>query len=495
MAEAVSPSGIAATAAPERPSLWTKLAYGFGAVAFGVKNNGFDYFVLIFYSQVIGIDARLVGLAITMALIVDAVLDLALGYWSDNLRSRWGRRHPFMYVAAIPVAATYFLLWNPPAGWSEQALFLYLLCLAVTIRVFIAVYEVPSSAMAAELSRDYDQRSSLIAWRYYFGWTGGNVMSVMNFMVIFPFFTTAAIKNGQFNRDAYEVYGVVASALMLLAILVSAVGTHSRIAHMPPAPPKRTIKLGTIFKETWETLANRSFAAIFGAATLFGVGTGMYASLAFYFSAYFFGFTPQQIGWITMSVFLSAIIGSALAPFVTRTIGKKLGAILMGLIGYCGGPLIITLRLLEVLPPNGHPFVFWFYLVATTFDLALIICFQTLSASMLADLVEQAELKTGRRSEGLFFAAATFIRKSVQGFGVIAAGLVLTAAQFPKGANPAQVPDEALYRLGAYYVPTMILIWVAMVAVISTYKLSRDDHEENLRKLAAVKAAGGGAGD
>ncbi len=494
MAEAVSPSGISADAARDRPSLWTKFAYGFGAVAFGVKNNGFDYFVLIFYSQVIGIDARLVGLAITMALIVDAVLDLALGYWSDNLHSRWGRRHPFMYIAAIPVAATYFLLWNPPAGWSEQALFLYLLGLAVTVRVFIAVYEVPSSAMAAELSMDYDQRNSLLSWRYYFGWTGGNAMSVMNFMVIFPYFMTAAIENGQFNRDAYEVYGVVASALMLLAILVSAVGTHSRIAHMPPAPPKRTIKLETILKEISETLANRSFAAIFGAGMLFGVGTGMYASLAFYFSAYFFGFTPQQIGWITMSVFLSAIIGSALAPFVTRTIGKKRGAILMGLIGYCGGPLIITLRLFDVLPPNGHPFVFWFYLIATTFDVALIICYQTLSASMLADLVEQAELKTGRRSEGLFFAAATFIRKSVQGFGVIAAGLVLTAAQFPKGASPAQVPEEALYRLGAYYVPIQILTWVAMIAVISTYRLSRGDHEENLRKLSAAKAGGGRPG-
>ena len=102
----------ATTDADAKLSLWTKLAYGVGAIAYGVKDNGFSFFLLIFYSQVIGVDARLVGLAMTIALIVDAIADPIVGYWSDNLRSRWGRRHPFMYAAAIPVAATYYLLWR-----------------------------------------------------------------------------------------------------------------------------------------------------------------------------------------------------------------------------------------------------------------------------------------------------------------------------------------------------------------------------------------------
>ena len=89
----------------ESISLGTRLAYGFGAVAFGVKGNGFDYFLMLFYSQVVGLDARLVGIAVTTALIFDALSDPVVGYWSDNLRSRWGRRHPFMYVAAVPVSA------------------------------------------------------------------------------------------------------------------------------------------------------------------------------------------------------------------------------------------------------------------------------------------------------------------------------------------------------------------------------------------------------
>ena len=87
----------------KRLPLFTSVAYGFGSLAFGIKNNGFDYYLLIFYSQVVGMDARLVGLALLIALVIDAISDPIVGYWSDNLRSRWGRRHPFMFAAAFPV--------------------------------------------------------------------------------------------------------------------------------------------------------------------------------------------------------------------------------------------------------------------------------------------------------------------------------------------------------------------------------------------------------
>lgn len=476
-------------AVPAAPSIWTKLAYGFGSVAYGVKDNGFSYFLVLFYSQVIGLDARMVGLAITTALIFDAVSDPVVGYWSDNLRSRWGRRHPFMYASAIPVSASYFLLWNPPTDWSHHALFWYVLVLAVLIRTFITFYETPSSALAPELTDDYDQRSSLLSFRYFFAWTGGNAMTVIMFLALFPAFSTAAIPNGQFNRNSYSTYGLIASGLIFAAIVVSSLGTHSRIVHLKPPPPKRTLTLMKIFQEIFQTLANRSFVALFVAAMFGAIAAGMAAALAFYFLTYMWGFTSQQSGFITMSVFASAILGSMLAPIVTKTIGKKRGAMIIGLIAVLGSPLSITLRLLGIMPPNGDPFVFWFVFFATMVDVGLIICFQILASAMMADLVEQAELRTGRRSEGIFFSASTFIRKMVGGLGVMTAALVLSLAKFPAGADPSQVPHEAVLRLGAYYVPTILGLYLAMMAVISTYKLNRDDHEENLRQLAKRRAA------
>jgi glycoside/pentoside/hexuronide:cation symporter, GPH family len=470
-------------ATPKRPvGLGTKLAYGFGSVAFGVKDQGFNYFLLIFYSQVVGLDARLVGLAITVALIFEAVSDPIVGYWSDNFRSRWGRRHPFMYVAALPVAFSYFLLWDPPQGWSDGQLFWYLLVLAVLIRTFINFYETPSSALAPELTDDYDQRSSLLSFRSFFGWVGGNTMTVLMFLGIFPLFVTPAISNGQFNRDAYPVYGLIGSALMLTAILVSALGTHHRIPHLKPPPPQRKLSLLGVFREIFETLANRSFVALFLAAMFGAIATGLSAALAFFFYSYFWGFTTQQTGLLTSSVFVSAIIGATLAPIVTRRFGKKNAAMSIGLIAFLGSPVPMVLRLIGVLP--DEPWVFWFVLLATMIDVGLIICFQVLAVSMLADLVEQAEVRTGRRSEGLFFSAYAFIRMAVQGMGVIVASFVLAAAGLPSGVNPAEAPPESIWRLGAYYVPVILSLWMAMLAVMSTYRIDRAAHEAALKTLA-----------
>lgn len=473
--------------APRRagaPSLWTKLGYGFGSIAYGVKDNGFSYFLLLFYSQVVGLDARIVGLAMTAALVVDAVSDPVVGYWSDNFHSRWGRRHPFMYAAALPVAASYFLLWAPPAGWSEAALFWYLLALAVLTRTFITFYETPSTALAPELTDDYDQRSSLISYRYYFAWTGGNAMSVLMFVLLVPAFATAAIPNGQFNRDAYALYGIIASGLMFTAIVVSALATHARIVHFRPPPAKRRLTLGTIFREIFETLSNRSFVALFIAAMFGAVATGLTAALTFYFLSYFWGFTASQIGVVTIGVFASAVIGAVMAPVATRHIGKKRGAIVIGLVAGLGYPLPIVLRLFGLLPEDPD-FVFWFVVAASVIDTGLIICFQILFTSMIADLVEENELKTGRRAEGVFFSAATFIRKMVQGVGVLVAGFLLSLAQFPAGAAPSDVSPDTLWRLGAYFVPAVLALWLTMVAVLCRYTLDRQGHEENLRQLAA----------
>ena len=108
---------------------------------------------------------------------------------------------------------------------------------------------------------------------------------------------------------------------------------------------------------------------------------------------------------------------------------------------------------------------------------------------MIADLVEQAEVKTGRRSEGLFFAASTFMRKWGEGFGIVLATVVLTVVGLAAGAAQGEVSDETLWRLGAVYVPTILGLWMTMIFFISRYQLDRAGHEDNLRQLAERKSA------
>lgn len=475
--------------APVRVPLFTRIAYGFGSVANGVRNGGFNYLLLLFYSQVVGLDARLVGLAITIGLIADALLDAAIGYWSDNLRSRWGRRHPLMYAAAIPAALGYLMVWNPPTGWSSTALFWYVLVLTLGVRFSSSLFEVPNAALAPELTQNYDERSSLVSMQHYFGWTGGTLMTVLTFGVIFPAFVTPEIANGQFNREAYTVYGQIAGAIIFVAILAATLGTHHQIPNLKAPPPKRDLTLRRIFAEIIETLNDRSFVALFMVSAFGLVATGVSTSLTFYMNSYFWGFTSQQTALLAASVIISAVIGAVLAPLVGRKLGKRRAALIIGLAAFLGAPMPIVLRLTGILPPGNEGFVFWFVFFVTVFDVGLIIAFQVLAGSMMADLVERAELKTGRRSEGLFAASTSFLGKLVQGLGVTIASFVLTAAGIKTGADPSQVSAESIWRLGAIYVPAVLTLWMSMLAALTFYTLSRSDHEANVRALAARKVA------
>jgi len=106
---------------------------------------------------------------------------------------------------------------------------------------------------------------------------------------------------------------------------------------------------------------------------------------------------------------------------------------------------------------------------------------------MMADLVEQGEAKTGNRSEGLFFAAATFMRKFGEGFGIVIAGFILSAVGVAAGATQGELTDETLWRLGAVYVPVILGLFAAVITIISFYDVDRGKHEETLRELAARK--------
>jgi Na+/melibiose symporter-like transporter len=483
--QAGNPDRVMSSTPPPPLSRPTKLAFGIGAVAPGVTTAAFDFFLLIFYSQVVGLDAQLVGLAILVSLIFDAISDPIVGYWSDNLRSRWGRRHPFLYGSAIPMAASFYFLWTPPETASQSVLFWYLLALSLIVRTIVTIYRTPASALVPDLTPDYDERTALYSLRYFLAWVGGNAVSVWMFAVLFPMFVTATISDGRFNRDAYPIYGFVGALVIFLSIIISAAGTHSRISYLKSAPPKRALTIGVIFGEMIETLSNRSFLSLFIANMLAAVAGGLTSGLSLYFFTYFWAFDERQTAAIFLGTFLAAGIGLVLAPFVSRKLGKKHGAIMVGLVAFVGAPVPIVLRLLDLLPPNGTPFIFWFVTITNIIDVGLIICFQILFASMLADLVEDSELRTGRRSEGVFVAAETFIEKAVRGIGVMAATTILTLAGLQSGAKLEDVSADTIWWMGTYYVPLVLSLWLAMIAVIITYKIDRATHEENLRKLAS----------
>ncbi|MEE2877923.1 MAG: MFS transporter [Pseudomonadota bacterium] len=463
------------------PGVFTRLAYGIGGAAGGIKNNGFEYVLLLFYSQVLGLSAVLVAAALWIALLIDAVSDPVVGYWSDNLRTKWGRRHPFMYIGMVPVAIAYFFVWNPPSALTGADLFIWLLTLTVSVRLMYTLFEVPSTALAAELTQDYDARTSLMSFRYFFAWVGGlSVQVILFFFLLQP---SEGDPSGFFHIEGWHTYGLIGATCIFVSVLITSAGTHRHIPHLkaPPAPRKLTpLK---VLSEIWETVSNPSFRALF-IATLFGlVASGISATLNQYINGFFWEFTSDQIGGLTFAVYLSAVMALVLAPLAGRALGKKRAAIIIGILAFTIAPAPVIARQLGLLPPNGTDELYFIILTVTIFDIALIIAYQMLAASMVADIVEQNELVTGRRSEGIYFAGISFMRKLAQGIGILSASFILAVASITPGMRSSEASDEAVRTLGWGYALTLLSLWMIMMICVSFYRISREDHENNLKAL------------
>ncbi|MCH2456963.1 MAG: MFS transporter, partial [Henriciella sp.] len=168
---------------------------------------------------------------------------------------------------------------------------------------------------------------------------------------------------------------------------------------------------------------------------------------------------------------------------VGKAFGKKKAAIIIGFLAFTIAPMPVILRQFGLLPPNGSDALYYIVITVTIFDLALIIAYQMLAASMVADIVEQNELATGRRSEGIYFAGISFMRKLAQGMGVLTASGVLAVASITPGMRSAQASEESIRILGWGYALSLLTLWTIMMVCISFYRISREDHEANLEAL------------
>lgn len=501
MTEIVSPSGgglagthVAGEGPRPRVGMAVRAIYGFGSIAYGIKDNGFRVFLLLFYNQVVGLPAAMVSAAVMTAMLIDCLIDPVIGHVSDNFKSKWGRRHPFMYASALPVALSFLLLWNPPFHWEQEALFWYLVVVAVVVRTFITLYEIPSSAMSAELTTDYTERSKIVGWRFFFAWWGGLTLTIAMFWFLMK--ATPEHPVGQLNPEAYVKYGYIGAVLMFLSILLSALGTHRFIPWMPQPVDREKRPLLAVGKEVFETLNIRPFLAIAGVGLVSAIAIGVGFSLAFYISTYVWELTPFWTGVLQIDAYFASAMALAAAPMLTRRSGKKKAGGLLLVLSVFIGFLPLVLRLMGLFPDNGDmiagtkipqivPWLFLDGLVRGTLGITATI----LITAMLTDVVEYSEQRTGRRSEGLFFAFTSLIQKAISGVGVMVAGAILTLVDFPVGARPADVPPETITHLLVVYMPVVGSLYLLSVIILQAYNISRESHEETLRSIAAKAEA------
>jgi Na+/melibiose symporter-like transporter len=466
-----------------------KLGYGIGQIGTGVKNTAFSIFLFFYYNQVLGVPGSLAGIASLLALLIDAITDPMVGQMSDRLKSRWGRRHPFMLIGAAPFGLALYLLFAPPAGLDEYGLFAWLLGFAILVRVLLTFFFVPHLSLGAEIVRDYHERTALIGYRMFFQMGGGLFVSMVGLVIFFPPSETFA--NGMLNAASYPGFAVFAGILGTVAMLWSIFATRSTIPLLSdpivdPDAAHPILGFITVFR----TLKQFAFRKLFLTMLVFTTIVGVTQTLIIYTGTYLFGFSPQQLAIAAASPVLGVLFGPLAVKKMSQIYDKKNSMIICLILGSIFGFSTQTAFLFGILEPmsveNRLIFVFLMNGVSQIFFVGLYIVMD----SMLSDTIDQHELDTGRREEGLFFSASSFAQKASFGLGALVAGIGLDVIRFPKGADVGDVPMEILTDFAIFAGPLMMILLVSSTLIIRTYPIDQQEHTRILQEIRGMRVEG-----
>lgn len=459
----------------------TRIFYGIGSVSEGVKETAFNVFLLFYYNNVLGLSGSLTGLAIFLALCVDAFTDPLMGVISDNSRSRLGRRHPWMYLAALPVTVCFALLFAPPASLQGLTLFAWLLGFTILLRVSLTLYAVPSNAMAAELSSDYDERTEIISIRFLFGWMAGLGSAIVGYVVFFN--EQPGGVDGRLQAQSYVDFALYCALVAGAAILICALGTQ-KVARQNPNLPDTQSHLLSDFKIVF---SNASFRALV-ISSIFSAGAwGYINAIGYYVNTYYWQLSGDDLGILSLGMVVAVMIAAAMAPAMGHWWDKKASAMGLAIFAIVFGPIPVVLREAGWFPANGSQdlmVILFFHVMILT---AALIGISILTASMIADLTDQGEQDSGRRLEGAFSSIIVFSIKASTGIGALIAGVSLDLIDFPRQLESTSVPGAAASRLGWVYVPAVMLLYFFSVYFLSRYRLSRQQHGQILQQLLKTK--------
>lgn len=451
-----------------------KLVHGAGALAFGVKDSGFAFFLLIFYNQVLGMDAGLVGAALGLALIVDALIDPLIGHLSDRTYTRWGRRLPWLYIAPIPLALAWVLLWSPPGGEAPSFWGLFATC--VGVRLLLSACEVPSVALVPEITADYDERTTLFRFRYLAGWGGGLLMMVLAYFV---FMRGPA---GILSADGYAGWGIAGALVMALSVIGSALGQHSTIAALPPSEPP-PFRWRAAFAEIREAFSERAFVIFAAGALAAYVSQGLTFSISQYVNTFVWRFDATGFQLFPLVLAISAITMFVIVSPLHRRFGKPASAAGGILISAGVGVVPYALMMTGVWPTLGSGLstglYFAFVIVSMTGGIVTMIS----ASSMVAEIVEAFQERTGRRAEGSFYAGNWLVQKCATGAGIFLSGQIVAAAEIPDKAVPGALSADSITVMVLLYgaLTVVLALWTAWF--LGRFPISRADHETRVARL------------
>jgi Na+/melibiose symporter-like transporter len=466
--------------------LRTKLAFGIGSAAETIALFSLGSYGLLYYNQVLGLPGWLGGLAISLSFVVDGFADPVVGSISDRTRSRFGRRHPFMYAAPIPIALFFLAIFNPPDGLSHTLLFLWFTGSVIGLRVAMSVFHTPHLALGGELSESYIERTKVMAWNNFSTWIGGTSISLIALTYFFK--ATPEYPRGLLNPEPYLPFSLLAAGATLTILFGSAWFTRDQIPRLP-RPPKDQPPFSPFefLKDVNKILANRNYVWLLAGLFALSLMSGIRDTLGLYGGTYYWGFPSEMLRWYSLGSLVGFVSALTLTPRLHARWGKR-GVIIASAAASVVFPALgYILREVGWMFPNGDPRLLptLVTISAVSYATGAILNISVMSA--LADVADENEVRFGVRQEGVLYSTRALFAKLDTAIGAALAGIVLTLIAFPEKAQPGEVDPGVLQNLGLFLGPISMIPGVFAVLLYSRFSISSADHAATRAKIAAAR--------
>ncbi|BCX13217.1 MAG: MFS transporter [Thermosynechococcus sp.] len=461
----------AATSARPPLSLSTKLAFGAGDLGTAITANLQVFFLMVFLTNVAGLNAGLAGSVLMIGKIWDAMNDPIIGYLSDRTPvGKWGRRHLWMMAAAIPFGLSFFLNWWVPTT-DQGLLFGYYVLIGLLFNTFYTAVNLPYTALTPELTEDYNERTSLNSFRFAFS-IGGSIGSLLLAQVVF--------QNIPDPQAQYLILGGIAAVLSVLPIYWCVWGTRQRVQAFErriPTPEQRHLPLKTQLRLVF---SNRPFLYVMGIYLCSWLAVQITASLIPFFIGDWLQMSAAAYTQVALTVQGTAMIMLFVWSAVSRRLGKK-AVYFMGMSLW-----IIAQAGLFLLQPGQTALV---YICAILAGFGVATAY-LIPWSMIPDVIDLDELQSGQRREGIFYAFMVLLQKIGLALGLFLVGQALQGAGYIStvaGAPAPVQPPSALLaiRIAIGPLPTFFLIVGMILAYL--YPITHAVHQGILLQLHAKR--------
>lgn len=447
----------------------TKLIYGIGDWGTAAATMARQLFWFVFLTEVVELPASIAGIVLLFGRLWDAINDPLIGTISDHISSSWGRRRPFFLIGAIPFGFSFFLMFAVPELPNLVWYAVYYIVVFLIFDTSYTLINVPYTALTAELTEDYDERSSLTGWRMSVAILANLVTAglfkVLAESVFVNWFgaTPNALQYGYMVSAALWGLSMTLSTLIVFAFIREPTRTE---AQTPPIRPIQTFK---------EVFSNRPFRLAATVYLLTLVSVDIVATVMVPFLLFYLGFDQ---GWDSAMIAVVMLVGFLTMPLtvkITRTFGK-INTYIVTMILW--GAVML---LMGQAPPGISPQIMIVFgmIAGLGFGAANIIPW-----ALIADVVEVDEWNTGQRREGIYAGYLVFFRKLTTSAAIFAVGIVLSFLGYDEVEKSAESIQALRYLISI--VPAILLI--ASVLVIRRYPLTKEAHDDLRRKLAARRA-------